>query len=108
MATTPKRLYGPALLTGTTATKYTVPAGTKAIVRWIHIENNDAAVAYNLTLSIGADAAGTRMFDAYPIPAGAVYDWYPYLEMDTAEIIAAFASTTNKLGIIIGGDEITL
>lgn len=108
MATTTKRVYGPALLSGSAATKYTVPASTKAIVRWLHISNNDAAVAYNFYLSVGADAAGTRLWDAYTIAAGAVYDYYPLLEMDAAEIIQAYASTTNKLNLTITADEITL
>lgn len=108
MPITSKRPYGPALLSNAAATKYTVPASTKAFLTQLHISNSDAAVAYNFTLSIGADAAGTRLFDAYVIPAGAVYDFYYNIELDAAEIIQAFASTTNKLNLTISVDEETL
>lgn len=108
MGQTTKRPYGPALLSNAAATKYTVPTSTKAIVRWLHLSNNDQAVAQTFYLSLGADAAGTRLWDAYAIAAGAVYDWYPLLEMDAAEIIQAYAGTTNKLNLTIVVDEITL
>jgi len=113
MAKTPKRLYGPALLTGATLTKYTVPALTKTIVRHIHLENNDS-VAHQVTISVGADAAATRLLDAYSIPGaaagvtGSVVDLWCYLVLDAAEIVAAFADTTLKVGITINGDELTL
>jgi hypothetical protein len=107
MARTPKRLFGPALLTNVTATKYTVPALTKTIIRHIHVTNPSAGTV-NLTVSIGADAAGTRIFDAYPIAAYASLDFYGYWVLDVAEILAAFGSSTNVLNLTCNGDEITL
>lgn len=106
MARIPKRLHGPALVTNAAATKYTTPALTKTIIRHIHVSNPGAAVT--LTLSVGADAAATRHFDAKPIPATDVYDWYGYLVVDAAEIVQAFASVTNQLVLEIFGDEIVL
>jgi len=100
---TPARLFGPALLTAATATKYTVPALNTALIRHIHVQNNEA-VAHTLTISLGADAAGTRLYDAYPMAANAVLDWYPYLVLQAAELIAAFADTTLKLNMTIMGD----
>lgn len=113
MARTPKRLYGPAQLTNATATKYTVPAATKTIIRHIHISNPDT-VPHSYTISIGADAAGTRIYDTYSIPAAAagvtdsVRDHYPYYIMEAAEVLAAFADVSAKLVITIDGDELTL
>jgi hypothetical protein len=107
MARTPKRLAGPAQVANTTATKYTVPATTKTIVRHIHVQNPSAS-AVTFTLSIGADAAAVRLFDAYSIAAGALLDHFCYYVLEAAEIIAANAGTNNILTLTIGGDEYTL
>jgi hypothetical protein len=113
MAKTAKRLFGPAQVSNAAATKYTVPALTKTIIRHIHIQNPSAS-AVTFTLSIGADAAGVRLFDAYSIPAagagvtGSVVDWFGYLVVDAAEIVQAFAGTNNILTLTGFGDELTL
>lgn len=107
MARIAKRLYGPAQLTNAAATKYTVPALTKTIVRHIHVENPSGS-AVTFTLSIGADAAATRLFDAYSIAAGSIIDHYCYYILEVAEIIQALAGTTLVLVITIDGDEIVL
>jgi hypothetical protein len=112
MAVTPKRLFGPAQLTNTTATKYTVPSSTKAIIREIHLSNPGAVIT--LTMSIGSDAAGVRMFDGYSIPAAAagqpasVRIIPVYWVLTAAEIIAAHASVGSQLVLTLFGDEITL
>jgi hypothetical protein len=54
-------------------------------------------------MSIGADAAGTRLLDAYSIGAGQVLDLYPQYQMDAAEIFQAFAGTNNILTLTIDG-----
>lgn len=107
MASTPKRLYGPAQLTNSTATKYTVPAATKTVVRHIHFSNPTSS-ARTVTLSVGADAAATRLLDAYSIPAGGTYDWWCYLVLEATEIIAANADANTSVDITINGDERTL
>ena len=113
MARIPKKLYGPVAIATGPATVYTVPALTKTIVRHIHI-NNPSASPVTVTLSIGADAAGTRLYDVYSIPAKAAgvtdsaRDIYPYLVMDAAEILTLSAGTNNILVIAIYGDEIVL
>lgn len=107
MATTAKRLFGPAQLTGATATKYTVPAGTKTKIRHVHLYNPSPAPV-TFTMSIGADAAGVRLFDAFPIPAGSPYDWFPYTIMDAGEILAAHAGTAATVVMVVFGDEMTL
>jgi hypothetical protein len=98
------RLAGPALVTNAAATKYTVPALTKTIVRHIHVQNPSGS-AVTFTLSIGADAAGTRLFDAYSIAAGTILDHYCYYVLAATEIIQALAGTTNILTLTIDGDE---
>ena len=107
MAKTAKRLAGPALVTDSAASKYTVPSATKTIVRHIHVSNTSAG-AVTFTASIGTDAAGTRIFDAYTIDAGAVLDHWCYYVLEATEVIQALAGTTNILVLTIDGDELTL
>lgn len=113
MAKTPKRLAGPALVSNAAATKYTVPALTKTILRHIHVQNPSGSPV-TFTLSIGADAAGTRLLDAFSIPAAAagvtasVLDIWCYYVLDAAEIVQALAGTNNILTLTLDGDEITL
>jgi predicted amidohydrolase len=107
MAKTPKRLFGPAQLTAAAATKYTVPASTKTIVRHIHLYNADT-VARAVTVSIGADAAGTRIYDAISLAAGAELDRWVYYVVEAAEVIQAFADVTAKVTLTVDGDELTL
>lgn len=100
---TQKRFYGPAALTNAAATKYTVPANVKAILRHIHVAN-PSANPVDFTLSIGADAAATRLWDGYPIPADSYEDFFLYTPMDAAEIIQALGSVNAILVITISGD----
>lgn len=96
------RAHGPAAITNAAATKYTVPAGLRFILRHIHYENT-AAGAVNFTASIGADAAGTRIFDAYPVAANGLIDHYCYYPLAAAEIIQAFASVAQGT-LTLSGD----
>lgn len=113
MARTAKRLAGPAAVSNAAATKYTVPALTKTIIRQLHVQNPSASPV-TFTVSIGADAAGTRLYDAYSVPAAAagvsasVLDIFGYWVVDAAEIVQAFAGTNNILTLTIFGDELTL
>jgi hypothetical protein len=109
----PKRLFGPAALTNAAATKYTVPANTKTIIRQIHLQNPSGA-AVPVTVSIGADAAATRILDAYSLAAAAVgepdsvYDPPCYYVLEAGEVIQAFAGTTAVIVMTINGDECVL
>lgn len=113
MPRTAKRLVGPAQIATGPTTVYTVPALTKTIVRHIHVQNPSGSPV-TFTLSIGASAAGTRLWDAYSIPAAAagvtdsVRDIFMYMVMDVAEVLQLAAGTNNVLVITIFGDEITL
>lgn len=104
MAKKPLRLAGPAQLSATAATKYTVPTGLRTLLRYIHFYNADTT-ARVVTLSIGADAAGTRIYDAYSIPAGSPYAVWCYIALEAAEIVQAFADVANKVTLTLGGDE---
>jgi hypothetical protein len=111
MARIAKRLYGPALIATGPTTIYTVPALTKTKIRQIHIQNPSASpVTY--TISIGADAAGTRIYSSYSIPAAGVTDsvrdhFFADLVLDATEILTASAGTNNILTItVIGAEEV--
>lgn len=107
MSKTAKRLAGPAQVSNAAATKYTVPAATTTILRHIHVSNTTAGVV-TFTMSIGADAAATRIYDAYSIAAGAVLDVWCYYVLTAGEIIQALAGTNNILTLTLDGDELTL
>ena len=108
MGQTWKRLAGPTQLGSTTATQYTVPASTKTIVRKIELSNPEGGTDRNVKLSIGADAAGTRILDD-TIVAGdpPTVIWGPIV-LDAAEIIAGHAAAANEVVITIHGQELTL
>ena len=113
MARIPKRLVGPAQVATGPTTVYTVPAVTKTIIRHIHVQNPSGSPV-TLTLSIGADAAATRLIATYSIPAAAagvtnsMQDYYWYVPMEAAEILTLSAGTNNILVITISGDELVL
>lgn len=106
MARIPKRLVGPGVLTTTSTTKYTVPSTTKTIIRQIHAYN-PGTTSDNLTMSIGSDAAGTRIFDAYPVPAGTAFDPPCYYVLETGEVLQA-KDSTGLIVLTVNGDEIVL
>jgi hypothetical protein len=113
MARIPTRLYGPALIAGAAATVYTGPALTKTIIRHIHVQN-PSALPVTFTYSVGADAAATRLSDAFSIPAaapgvsGSILDIFCYLIIDIGQILQVAAGTANILTITINGDQIVL
>jgi hypothetical protein len=113
MARTPKRLVGPVAIATGPATIYTAPAATKTIIRNIHMQNPSGS-AVTVTLAIGTDAAGKRIFDAFSIPAAAagvtanIIDHWCYYVLETTEILQAAAGTNNIVVITVDGDEYTL
>lgn len=106
MATISKRLFGPAQLTNAAATKYTCPALTTAVIRRMRVSNPTGG-AVTFTISIGADAAGTRLYDAVSVPAGGAVDiWGPFT-LAAAEILQALASANTSLVLTVDGTETT-
>lgn len=99
-----KRLAGPAQVSNAAATKYTVPAATKAVLRFIDV-NNPSGSPVTFTLSIGADAAATRLYDAFSIAAGASLKVFVFHPLEPAEVVQAFAGTNNILVLTLSGEE---
>jgi hypothetical protein len=106
MADAAKRFHGPAQLTASAATLYTVPANTTAIVRYIRIANT-TATDRTVTLSIGADAAATRIFSGTTVPANGSVDWSGFIPMTAAEIVQGLSSAATALTVVISGIEVT-
>lgn len=114
MARTLKRLVGPVAIATGPATIYTAPtfapAGLVTEIRHIHVQNPSASPV-TLTLSIGTDAAGKRLYDAFSIPAAAagvtanVLDIWCLYALATGEVLQAAAGTNNILVITIDGYE---
>lgn len=106
MSSLNKRLAGPAQVSNAAATKYTVPASTVTILQHIHVQNPSGS-AVTFTMSIGADAAGTRIYDAFSIAAGSQLDLFCKYVLTAAEVIQAFAGTNNILTLTLDGQELT-
>lgn len=100
----PKRLYGPALLAAAAATVYTVPAGRLAIIRNIHVVNGTAG-DLTFTASIGADAAGTRIFSAETVSAETSFDCFAPFVLNAGEVLQAYASAAASLVMTVDGEE---
>lgn len=101
------RFHGPAQVSNAAATKFTVSANEKAVIRHIHIQNPSGSPV-TFTASIGTDAASTRIFDAYSIGANTVFDHFCYYILEETEIFQAFAGTNNILVLTIDGDRAVL
>lgn len=105
MTDTAKRLYGPAALTTSAATKYTVPASTTAIIKRIMVCNTSSNSG-TFTASIGSDAAGTRLYNTIPIAGNATWIDDCWQVMATTEILQAYGSATT-LTLTVYGVEIS-
>ena len=112
MPRTLKRLWGPAQVATGPATVYTAPASGKALLVVLHV-NNPSGSPVTFSLSIGADAASTRFYDAYSIPAKAAgvtdsaRDIYLQVALEAGEIVQLSAGTNNILVVSASGYEYT-
>jgi len=99
-------------LANAAATVYTVPANTLGVIRHIHVQN-PSALPVTFTMSLGADAAGKRIYDAYSIPAAAagqpasVLDVFCYYVLPAGTTVQAFAGTAATLTFTMDGQELT-
>jgi hypothetical protein len=107
MARAQDRLFGPAQVSNAAATKVTAGAAEKLVMRHIHVSNPSGSIV-TFTMSIGADAAATRIFDAYPIPASTAVDFFGMYVVQAGEVVQAFAGTNNILTLECSGDRLTL
>src|SRR6266853_1894534 len=101
---TMKRIVGPTQLTAAAATYYTAPTGIRAVIKRIHLLNTDVA-ARTVTISTGADAAGTRLYQTQTLAAnGGYFDDYANYTLEPAEILQANADVTLKVTMTVNAD----
>lgn len=101
-----KRLVGPTSLgvTGTSESSLCTPAsGTQCTLKHIQATNTDPAATHYLCISIGADAAATRIVDQIAIGANSEYSRWVTHVIAAAEIVCASADTASKIALTING-----
>jgi hypothetical protein len=101
---TPKLLNTTVVLTASAVTVYTVPGSTVGVIRTIMLTNTDSS-ARTFTVSVGTDAAGTRIFQAVSLAAGETKIYNVWLAMPAATIVQAYASVTTVVNIRLSGYE---
>jgi hypothetical protein len=102
MADLPNRI-GPVLFDVVPANIHTVPLDRTFTARNIHVANVGAVEA-KFTLSIGVDAAGTRIYHEVPIEGnGGVFDWSGYMPLEPGEVIEGFCDLPNAMTVTISG-----
>lgn len=106
MTDTAKRLGGPEKIGTAEETLYTAGGSTVAIIRNIHICNTTAAGA-TIKMSIGADAAGTRIMSDVRVEAYSMYDWSGFLVLGNSETLRAQSGTADALTVTVSGVEVT-
>lgn len=99
MAETLKRIVGPTQPGTAAATLYTVPAATKAILRYIRLCNT-SGIDRTITMSVGLDAAGTRIFSGMTVPALGAIDWSGSIPLEAGEVLQGFASAATAITVI--------
>ncbi len=104
MARLAKRMYGPAQVATGPTTVITVPSSRQYVIRKIHVDNPGGGSAATITISIGADAAGTRIVSALSIAAGDFKTFWGPWTLDAAEILTVSSGTNNALVIEVDGD----
>ena len=85
---------------------------TEQVVMQMIMVSNPSNSAINFTMSIGADAVGTRIIGTNAtvgnIPANSVQQFYGTWPVQPAEIVTVSASTGAVLVLTVGGERRTL
>lgn len=100
-----RRIAGPVALTAVSQTLYTVPAATTTIVRGMRVANS-ASGSVRLTVSIGPDATGTRLYRNLEILPNGIHDWSGFLVLEAGETLRAHGDVTG-LTLTASGVEVT-
>jgi len=99
-----KRLYGPAQPGTSPATIYTVPVARTAQLQSITVCNTTAIDA-TITISIGSDAAATRIVSGLVIPANGFLIIAAGYVLTADEVLQASQGTASALTLTINGTE---
>jgi hypothetical protein len=104
VADTLTRIVGPAAISGTWSTFYTVPASTKTVVRNIHVTNTTSG-AIQFSLAINGTAAANQLYSAFVIPGAGTLDWSGFLVLAAADTLRAASNLNTALTITVSGVE---
>lgn len=97
MADVGKRI-GPTAGTGAAATLYTCAATNGFLMRSMSIANT-TTTAQTFRMSIGADAAGTRLYSDFSVPPSFTFDWTGLRFIANTETIQWTAPTSLTVSI---------
>lgn len=106
MADVAKRMYGPAIVTGSNVSVYTAPS-TGAVIRNIHVANvttSDATITLALD-GTSATAANCYLFQL-TVPALGTYDWSGFCVIGNVGTIQILSGTASALTITVSGIEL--
>lgn len=106
MADVVKRVYGPTQLPTAATTLYTVPTSTVTVLRYVRFVNT-TGTDRTVTMSIGADAAGTRLFSALTVPANSAYDWSGNVPLTPGETLVGYANAAAAVTCVVSGVEVS-
>ncbi len=86
----------------TAETVYTNSAGQTTKLTELVVAQGSSGLATTIRLSIGADAATTRVFE-YPIPAGAgTWIFYPGYTVSGTETFQLSSTVTDDVAVVSG------
>lgn len=97
---------GPNPVDATAETVYTCPAGKRAILRFVIVNNPGTATTF--TLSVGTDAAGTRLYEGVSIAQNVPFERHVYVPLAAAEVIQLDSAADDQLICTLGIDEIAI
>jgi hypothetical protein len=104
MADTLKRLIGPVSLGNSASTVYTAPPATTTVIRdWIAC--NETGSAATLTISVGLDSAGRRLYKGVSVPANSTLQLTGSVVLAAAEVVQAYSGTASALTLTASGIE---
>ena len=99
-----KTLSGPTQLTTSAVTQYTVPAATTTRVREIRAVNTSGSAA-KVYVSVGADAAPTRVWSGLTVQPNSVLVDDCYLPLAAGTIVQAYSDTGSAITLTLTGVE---
>lgn len=105
MANVAKRLAGPLVGSSSEQTLYTAPASTTTTVQSVRVVNTTGG-SLTFRMSIGADAAGTRLFSDLSVGANAVLKDAGFVAVLTATETLRWTAPAG-LTVTVNGVETT-
>jgi Concanavalin A-like lectin/glucanases superfamily len=99
-----QRIVGPLQLAAAAADLFVVPTGQRCQLRNVTLSNPTGSLR-KVTFSIGTDAAGTRWFDQYDVPAGESRDIRRMIAhtLEAGEKLQGYADAASAVVVTIDG-----